>query len=159
GGSGLRDPWEPSRNQVGHFLTAVGLAIRPEKVAELVLGWPMRAWLGADPALPDEQVGRRLTVGHELAADPGVIGGALVGGLAGAWVPSAIGVRGRAAALVGAAVGCLSGALAQQFLGFRAQYQRATGEDLEAFDSALAALGPGPSLDLDSAESALRPLF
>lgn len=159
GGSGLRDPWEPSRNQVGHFLTAVGLAFRPEKVAEPVLGRPMRAWLGADPSHSDEQVGKRLTVGHEFATDPGMIGGALVGGLAGAWVPSALGVRGRAAALVGAAVGGVAGALAQQFLGFRRQYHRATDEDMDAFDSALDAMGPGPSLDLDAAEAALQPLF
>lgn len=159
GGSGLRDPWEPSRNQVGHFLTAVGLAFRPEIVAEPVLGRSMRSWLGPDPALSDEQVGKRLTVGHELAQDPGVIGGALIGALAGALVPSALGVDGRAAALLGAAFGGLAGALAQQLLGFHHQFHRAADEDVDAFDSALAALGPGPSLDLDAAEAALRPLF
>jgi hypothetical protein len=159
GGAGLRDPWEPSRNQVGHFLTAVGLAFRPETVAEPVLGRTMRAWLGADPSHPDEEVGKRLTVGHEFATDPGVIAGALVGGLGGACIPPALGIRGRAAALVGAAVGGVAGALAQQFLGFRAQYHRATGEDIGAFDAALAALGPGPLLDLDAAEIALQPLF
>jgi hypothetical protein len=162
GGSGLRDPWEPSRNQVGHFLTAVRLAFRLETVAEPVLGRPMRAWLGADPALSDEQVGKRLTVGHELSMDPGWFRGALFGGLAGAAIPLVLGLQGRPAAFaipVGSAFGGLSGALAQQFLGFRRQYQRATAGDEAAFDRALAAAGPGPVLDLDAAEDALRPLF
>jgi hypothetical protein len=162
GGEGLRDPWEPSRNQVGHFLTAVGLAFRPEKVAEPVFGLPMRTWLGADPALVDEQVGKRLTVGHELSPDPGVLRGALAGALAGAVVPVVCGLRGRGAALaipVGSTLGALAGALAEQFLGFRRQYQRATDADERVFDRALAALGRGPVLDPDAAEAALRPLL
>ncbi len=32
-GAGFRDPWPASRNQVGHFLTAVGLQFAPEIVA------------------------------------------------------------------------------------------------------------------------------
>jgi hypothetical protein len=164
GGTGLRDPWASSRNQVGHFLTAVGLAFRPEMVAEPVFGLPMRTWLGADPALSDEQVGKRLTVGHEFSPDPGVLRGILAGALAGAVVPLVLGLRGRSAALavpVGSALGGLAGALAQQFLGFRRQYQRATDADEHAFDQALAAAGQGqrPVLDQDAAEAALRPLF
>ena len=162
GGAGLRDPWASSRNQVGHFLTAVGLAFRPETVAEPVLGLPMRTWLGADPGLSDERVCKRLTVGHELSPDPGAIRGALIGALAGAAVPWACGVQGRAAAFavpVGSAIGGLSGALAQQFLGFRRQYRRATAEDEQVFDQALAASGPGPVLRLDAAEAAMRPLL
>jgi hypothetical protein len=162
GGDGLRDPWEPSRNQVGHFLTAVGLAFRPAKVAEPVFGLPMRVWLGADAALSDERVGKRLTVGHELSPDPGVLRGALAGILAGAVAPLALGARGRATALAaaaGAALGGLAGALAEQFLGFRRQYHRATDADERAFDRALAALGRGPALDLNAAEAALRPLL
>jgi hypothetical protein len=65
GGAGLRDPWPSSRNQVGHFLTAVGLAFRPETVAAPVLGRPMRWWLGAPPRLSDERVAMRLTLGHD----------------------------------------------------------------------------------------------
>lgn len=162
GGPGLRDPWEHSRNQVGHFLTAVGLAFRPEMVAEPILGRPMRAWLGADPALPDEQVGKRLTIGHELSPDPGVIQGVLIGGISGALAPLALGLRGRTATLavpVVAAFGSMAGALAQQFLGFRRQYRRATVADEQAFDQALVALGPGPRLDLDAAEAALQTLL
>jgi hypothetical protein len=164
GGAGLRDPWASSRNQVGHFLTAVRLAFRPEILAEPVFGLPMRTWLGADPALSDEQVGKRLTIGHELSPDPGVVRGAVAGALAGAVVPLVLGLRGRSAALavpVGSALGGLAGALAEQFLGFRRQYQRATDADERAFDQALAAAGrgQGPALDQDAAEAALRPLF
>jgi hypothetical protein len=162
GGAGLRDPWEPSRNQVGHFLTAVGLAFRPEILAEPVFGLPMRTWLGADPTLSDERVGKRLTVGHELSPDPGVLRGALAGALAGAVVPLVSSLRGPSAALavpVGSALGGLAGALAQQFLGFRRQYQQATDADEHAFDQALAALGQGPVLDQGAAEAALRPLL
>jgi hypothetical protein len=162
GGRGLRDPWAPSRNQVGHFLTAVGLAFRPETVAAPVLGVPMRALLGAPAWLSDERVAMRLTVGHELAADLGVRAGALLGALAGAAAPLALGLRGRAAAVgvpAVAAVGGLAGALAQQFLGFRRQFHRATAADERAFERALAAAGPGPRLDLDAIERALRPLF
>ncbi len=122
----------------------------------------MRAWLGADPALSDEQVGKRLTVGHELSTDPGWFRGALFGGLAGAAIPLVLGLPGRTAAIaipVGSALGGLSGALAQQFLGFRRQYQRAADADEAAFDRALAAAGAGPMLNLDAVEDALRPLF
>lgn len=162
GGAGFRDPWEHSRNQVGHFLTAVGLAFRPGIVAEPVLGRPLRDWLGADPSVPDDRVGKRLTVGHELFPDPGVFEGALIGGLAGALVPMVLGLRGRAAAVgvpAGSAIGGLAGVLAQQFLGFRRQYRRATEDDERAFDAALAAAGPGPSLDLAAVEDAIRPLL
>lgn len=162
GGAGLRDPWPPSGNQVGHFLTAVGLAFHPAKVAEPVFGLPMRGWLGADPGMSDERVGRRLTVGHELSPDPGVLRGVVVGALAGAAVPLAAGLRGRTAVLavpVGSALGGLAGALAEQFLGFRRQYHRATDASERQFERALAALGPGPVLDLDAAETALRPLL
>jgi len=162
GGAGLRDPWAASRNQVGHFLTAVGLAFQPERVAEPVLGLPMRVWLGADPTLSDEWVAKRLTVGHELSPDPGVIQGALMGALIGGVALAAFGLRGRTAALavaMGSAFGGLSGALAQQYLVFYRQYHRATTTDMETFDRALPAFGPGPALDQDAAEAALRPLF
>ena len=141
-------------------LSAVGLAFRPEKVAEPILGRPLRDWLGTDPALSDASVGKRLTVGHEFRADPGIAAGMIVGGLVA--LPIALGLRGTKGILVAAALavmGGLTGAMAQQFLGFRSQYLRATPADEWAFDRALAALGRGPIVDLDAAESAIAPLF
>ena len=162
GGTGLRDPWPSSRNQVGHFLTAVGLAFRPEVISASVFGRPLRAWLTADRALPDERVAKRLTVGHELAADPGWVRGALAGGLVGGSVPPLAGIRGSTS-IVGLIVrsifGAVAGIGAEQLLGFRAQLARANEEDEATFDRALAALGTGPTMDMDAAEAALGPLF
>ncbi len=162
GGSGFRDPWPSSRNQVGHFLTAVGLAFRPAVVAVPVFGVPLRTWLGADRSLPDERVAKRLTVGHELAPDPGVLRGALPVGVAGGAIAPMLGIRGPSAILgvvAGMVVGALVGAAAEQLLGFRAQLVRATADDEATFDRALAALGTGPATDLAAAEAELVPLF
>ena len=66
----FRDPWEHSRNQVGHFLTAVGLSFNSGKVSYSV-GWRrIRDWVGAPPAWSDEEVAIRLCIGHEKVADP-----------------------------------------------------------------------------------------
>ena len=162
GGTGLRDPWPSSRNQVGHFLTAVGLAFRPEVISASVFGRPLRAWLAADRSLPDERVAKRLTVGHELAADPGWVRGALAGGLVGGSVPPLAGIRGSTSIvglIVGSIFGAVAGIGAEQLLGFRAELARANEEDEATFDRALAALGTGPTMDIDAAEAALGPLF
>src|SRR5216683_347135 len=71
GGSGFRDPWPTSRNQVGHFLTAVGLGFDSSSVTRRVLTRSIRDWLGADDSMSDEEAAMRLIIGHELAADPG----------------------------------------------------------------------------------------
>jgi hypothetical protein len=161
-GTGFRDPWPSSRNQVGHFLTAVGLAFRPALVSEPVAGLPMRTWLGADRSLSDEQVAKRLIIGHELGPDPGLLYGGVSGALIGGAIAPLLGARGRDAALgivVGAVAGAVVGAAAQQLLGFRDQFSRATPDDEAAFDLALAALGAGPEPDLPAAEAELGPVF
>jgi hypothetical protein len=162
GGAGFRDPWPSSRNQVGHFLTAVGLAFRPAVVSVPIFGVPLRIWLGADRSLPDETVGKRLTVGHELAPDPGVLRGALLVGVAAAAIAPMLGMRGWSAILgvaAGVVVGALVGAAAEQLLGFRAQLRRATADDEATFDRALSALGNATAIDLAAAEAELVPLF
>jgi hypothetical protein len=161
-GAGFRDPWPSSRNQVGHFLTAVGLAFRPAIVSDPIAGVPLRTWLGADRSLSDEQVGKRLTIGHEFGPDPGLVLGGLTGALIGGAIAPLLGARGMVAAFgvaAGAIVGAVAGAAAQQLLGFRVQLSRATADDEAAFDRALAALGVGGILDLAAAEAELGPLF
>ena len=147
GGEGYRDPWPSSRNQVGHFLTAVGLGFRPATVSAPVLGVPLRAWLGAGRELSDESVAVRLTVGHELAADPGLLAGASAVGAVGGLSLGLLGLPGVAAfALPGAglAAGAFAGALFQQFLGFRRQFHEATVEDERAFLSAAGCVRDDP---------------
>jgi hypothetical protein len=161
-GTGFRDPWPSSRNQVGHFLTAVGLAFRPAIVSGPVAGLPLRSWLGADRSLSDVRVAKRLTIGHELGPDPGLFLGGLTGAFIGGAIAPLVGARGWAAALglaVGALVGAVAGAAAQQLIGFRAQLSRATAEDEVAFDRALAALGEGSTCNLAAAEVELGPVF
>jgi hypothetical protein len=166
GGPGLRDPWPNtgSVNQVGHFLTAVGLGFRPEKMGQPILGLPMRLWLGAGKGLSDEQVALRLTIGHELAGDPGLALGALTGSVLSLplamLVVLAVG-SGPVAwlGLLPAFAGLACGAAAEQLLGFRRQFRRAGAREETAFLQAATALGPGPTLDLDAAEFALKPIL
>jgi len=80
-----RDPHPESRNQVGHFLTAVGLGFDPGQVErgfsvmpklgllDETTGFttvPMRTLLAAPFSMSSEEVALRLIVGHEKAPDP-----------------------------------------------------------------------------------------
>ena len=71
GCAGFRDPWPSSRNQVGHFLTAVRLSLAPDVVHQSIpiLG-SIRAIVGAPREMGDSEVALRLTIGHEKAPDP-----------------------------------------------------------------------------------------
>ena len=161
-GSGFRDPWPSSRNQVGHFLTAVGLAFRPAMISGPVAGLPLRTWLGADRSLTDEQVAKRLIIGHEFGPDPGLILGGLSGASIGGAIALLVVATGWAAVLgvvVGAVIVGIAGAATQQLLGFRAQLSRATSDDEAAFERAEAALGGGATPDLTAAEVELGPLY
>lgn len=137
----FKDPWPSSDNQVGHFLTAVGLSFNPAKVSERFVGRKLRDWIGADDALSDEEVALRLTIGHEKAADPGagtIAGGALVGGA------------------LGGLVGAGAGAALNVLDSFRTQYSRATAADVTVFLSAEKNFGAGTKLDLAAADSTLH---
>jgi len=71
GGAGFRDPWPASRNQPGHFLTAVGLSFAPEIVSRPIpLLGSIRAMVGAPDTMSDAEVALRLSIGHEKVADP-----------------------------------------------------------------------------------------
>ncbi len=70
-GSGFRDPHPSSANQVGHFLTAVGLEFSPEFVSKPLFWFPsVREMVKAPLAMSDADVALRLTIGREKAPDP-----------------------------------------------------------------------------------------
>lgn len=128
----FKDPWPSSDNQVGHFLTAVGLGFNPAKVEETVMGRSLRDWIGAPKKMSSTEVALRLIIGHEKGPDPG-LGTAFWGWFEG-------GVGGAAGAVLEA---------------FRAQFAAATDADVQVFISAEQNLGTGSPLDLASASSTL----
>ena len=70
-GPGFRDPHPSSRNQVGHFLTAVGLQFSPAVVSRPIPFFgTIRQMVQAPPTMSDADVALRLTIGHEKAPDP-----------------------------------------------------------------------------------------
>jgi hypothetical protein len=70
-GSGFRDPHPSSANQVGHFLTAVGMEFTPEIVSKPIFYFgSVREMVGAPKEMSDAEVALRLTIGHEKAPDP-----------------------------------------------------------------------------------------
>jgi hypothetical protein len=148
----FKDPWPDSANQVGHFLTAVGLSFNPAKVAQSFMGRRLRDWLGADGSLTDEAVALRLTIGHEKAPDPTMgtkVGGAIVGGIVG-------GVVAPWSGLAGPAGGAAAGAGIAILRKFRDQFAACTSADVQVFQDALRSLGTGSPLDLDTAKAKLR---
>src|SRR5215468_7756209 len=150
--SEYHDPWPSSDNQVGHFLTAVGLSFNPAKVAQSFAGRSLRDWLGADSAMSNEEVALRLCVGHEKAPDPGpgtAIGGAILGGIGSGLLPPGL-VPG------GPVGGAAAGAAMAILMAFRDQFAAATNEDVQAFKSGVTNLGGSKALNLAAASSALR---
>jgi hypothetical protein len=59
----FHDPWPSSSNQVGHFLTAVRLAMDSSVTNDLILIAILDAWF-------DDKRALRLIIGHEKRADP-----------------------------------------------------------------------------------------
>jgi hypothetical protein len=144
----FKDPWPSSDNQVGHFLTAVGLSFNPGKVSQSFMGRTLRDWIGANSAMTDTEVALRLTIGHEKAPDPSAwtaAGGGIIGGAAG-------GIFGPG----GMAGGAAAGAAIAILRGFRAQFAAATASDVQIFLGAEASLGTGSPLDLATASGRLR---
>jgi hypothetical protein len=66
----FQDPWACSRDQIGHFLTALGLTLYPEQVNLRQLGLPLRRLVGAPKEMSDLEVALRLMIGHEKEPDP-----------------------------------------------------------------------------------------
>jgi hypothetical protein len=137
----FKDPWPSSDNQVGHFLTAVGLSFDPSKLRRSVIGKSMRDWLNAPPSYSDEEVAVRLCVGHEKSPDPSAgtaAAGGIVGGITG----------GLAGAAAGAAMAIVDT--------FRQQFAAATTADIAVFRSAVAKLGTGSPLNKVSASAEMH---
>lgn len=166
GGAGFRDPWPSSRNQVGHFLTAVRLSLAPDVVHQSIpiLG-SIRAIVGAPREMGDSEVALRLTIGHEKAPDPRdalpaalrvLASGLSLGGVA------AVADAGRRAS-VGTAVIALVAASAWQARvilgGFRRQFSATSEADLAAWQEALRVVGPGTPLGRRAVDGAESPLL
>lgn len=145
GGKGFKDPHPSSRNQVGHFLTAVGLAFHPETVSRLVLGAPMRYHIGIPASLSDHDVAIRLTIGHELSPDPNVPIAGVIGALT---IPGA-----------GPLIGGGIASYYEIWSSYRSQFFSVKPEDVLAFNAALKALGTSLILNMDAADVALIPIF
>jgi hypothetical protein len=174
GGAGFRDPHASSRNQVGHFLTAVGLQVAPDLVSRPIpeirlvraaLGVPtgstVRELVGAPPGLSDDDVALRLTIGHEKAPDPP--GGAEAGlgilfaGLGESLTPGPEGeTEEEEDERVGQAMLEETRQQVRAVIGaFRAQFQACTDEDVAAWNRAITALGTADTLNLGAAEPEL----
>jgi hypothetical protein len=146
GGKGFKDPHPSSRNQVGHFLTAVGLAFRPETVSRTLFGIRMRDHIGIPTSLSDHDVALRLTIGHELSPDPNV----LLAGILGLGIP----IPGSGPLpSIGASV------YYEIWSSYRNQFFSVKPEDVAAFNIALQALGTNILLNMNAAEVALTPIF
>jgi hypothetical protein len=158
GGSGFKDPHPSSNNQVGHFLTAVGLSFNPATLEQTFVGRSLRDWLGApDTSVMDsEEVAIRLIVGHELAPDPTVLGIA-AGAAAGADLVGPLSAPTNV--VVGIIGGAIAGAAIVILNGFRAQFQQATPADVTTFRDALTKLGTDLlTIDTNAAEPPLKPI-
>lgn len=163
GGEGFRDPHAASRNQVGHFLTAVGLQTNPEVVSrDIPMFGSIREMVGAPDGMTDQEVALRLTLGHELHPDPpGAIGlglPILVEGLLESATPGPEGeTEEERDERVGEAMVDETRAQIQRVIDtFRTQFEAATDDDVRAFQEALDALGTGGTLDMDAAEAPLQ---
>jgi len=165
GGAGLRDPWPASRNQVGHFLTAVGLQVAPEVVSRPlpVLG-SIRHILGAPAARSDSEVALRLTIEHERVPDPPNALEAslliLAQGLVAARCTVARDgtVMERARRIVAALLAEACYHVVDSLATYRAQFHATTEDDLAAWQEALRVSGKGRGFDWQALEGASSPL-
>lgn len=66
----FKDPWTCSGDQAGHFLTALGLILYPERLEGRRLGFRLRDLVGAPREMGLAEVALRFIVGHEKRPDP-----------------------------------------------------------------------------------------
>ena len=165
GGKGFRDPWPSSRNQVGHFLTAVRLQFAPEIVSQPIpLLGSIRRIVGAAAAMSDAEVAARLAIGHEKATDPPTGPQAAIVVLAASLLTyqrakeagAGEGERWRRVTTTAFAETRRQGA---EILGtFRAQFNATTDGDLAAWRKALERSGPGTAFHRRAVEGRRSPL-
>jgi hypothetical protein len=162
GGAGFRDPHPSSRNQPGHFLTAVGLQFSPGVVSTPIPFFgTIRQMVRAPESMSDAEVALRLTIGHEKTADPSPIMSASIVVLTGLIESALPGPAGETeeqeTQRVGRAVEDEARRQIDEIIGaFRTQFEAATDADVAAWNEALAAMGTGPRLDMAAAEAPLR---
>jgi hypothetical protein len=160
-GVGYRDPWPPSDNQVGHFLTAVGLRSNPGKLEQVTVGRRLRDWLNVPASMGDPEAVKRLVIGHELAPDPDPSGRAIKA--AATTVAALLPVASTQPWMIGSlipAVTAAAGAAGAEILGaFQTQFQATAPDDGRHFDDALSSLGGGPIIDMAAAEGDLGPIM
>ncbi len=166
GGSGFRDPHPESRNQVGHFLTAVGLEFSPDVVSRPIpIFVSIRSMVGAPAQMSNQEVALRLTIGHEKRPDPpggvAIFIDIITTGLIERYL--AEGPEGETEEerdrRVGEAIEREIGQKIQEVIAaFRAQFQATTDDDIAAWSAAQAQLGTGNTLDRSALEGSTSPL-
>ncbi len=161
GGQGFRDPHPSSRNQVGHFLTAVGLQFSPAVVSrQIPLFGTIRQMVNAPASMDDQEVALRLTIGHEKAPDPNGTVAAINIAVRGIGESLRSGPEGETEderdERIGRAIADETRRQIEAIIqAFRTQFQATTDEDVQAWNDALTALGTGDELNLAAAEAPL----
>jgi len=165
GGKGFRDPWPSSRNQVGHFLTAVRLRFAPEIVSRPIpLLGSIRRIVGAPASMSDAEVAARLAIGHEKATDPRTGPQAAMIVLATGLLTyqtakdQGVGERERWRRVTTTALAETRRQAAGILGAFRAQFNATTDGDLEAWRKALERSGPGTAFHRRAVEGRRSPL-
>jgi hypothetical protein len=165
GGAGFRDPHPSSRNQVGHFLTAVSMEFRPEVVSrQLPYFGSVRSMVGAPPAMSDADVALRLTIGHEKAPDPnGGLEVLMNVAFSGIVERLSSGPEGETDEQRDERVGQAMVRETQRqvnaiIAAFRRQFQATTDADVAAWNEALAGLGTAETLNTGALEGPTSPL-
>jgi hypothetical protein len=165
GGAGFRDPWPSSRNQVGHFLTAVAMRVAPEVVSRRIpVFGSIRRLVGAPASMSDGDVALRLTIGHEKVSDPPDGTQALLlvladGLVAARWALVRDTTTLQRARRIG--LGLLLSAIRQVVISlttFRAQFRATTESDIAAWHAALQAAAVDGHIDRRALESRDDPL-
>ncbi len=161
GGQGFRDPHPSSRNQVGHFLTAVGLQFSPAVVSrQIPIFGTIRQMVQAPANMDDQEVALRLTIGHEKAPDPDGTMAAISIALRGVGESLRPGPEGETEderdERVGRAIADETRRQIEAIIqAFRTQFQATTDDDIRAWNEAITALGTGNELNLAAAEAPL----
>jgi hypothetical protein len=109
--------------------------------------------IGIPDSYSDLDASLRLTIGHEFAPDPDVLNAAIEGTAVG------VGMGGLIAPNPGAIVGGGASTIYEIWSAFRNQFFSVKQEDVDAFNSALNALGNDLILNLRAAEIPLGSIF
>lgn len=166
GGTGFRDPHPSSRNQVGHFLTAVGLQFSPQVVSRSIpIFGSIRAMVNAPTSMSDAEVALRLTIGHEKRPDPnGAVEAfaniVFAGGIERFLVPGPEGETDeeRERRVDKAIEDEIGHQVRSIIAAFQAQFQATTDADIDAWNEALTKLGTDETLNKSALECKDSPL-